>query len=158
MPRGPAGEHQPLVIEPRHQHLDAAVHSPEHVLGRHLAVLKDQLAGVGAAHAELVELLSGGEALEALLDQERGDAARAGGGIGLGVDDENVGLGAVGDPHLGAVQHVPVASPVRPGAHRDDVRAGIRLAHGERADVLAGDQFRQISPLLPLRAVAADSG
>ena len=47
--------------------------------------------------------------LQALLDQEGGDAARAGVRIGLGVDDERVGMRAVGDPHLGAVEHVAVA-------------------------------------------------
>jgi hypothetical protein len=57
MPIGPAGEHRALVVEPAHQHLRAAVQRAEHVLGRHLDVLEHQLAGVAAAHAELVELL-----------------------------------------------------------------------------------------------------
>ena len=35
----------------------------QHILGRHLAVLKHQLAGVAAAHAQLVQLLRGAEAL-----------------------------------------------------------------------------------------------
>jgi hypothetical protein len=65
----------------------------EHVLLRHLAILEHELAGVGAAHAELVELLVGREALHALLDQEGRDAARAGLRIGLGVDHEGLGDG-----------------------------------------------------------------
>ena len=71
-------QHRALVVEAAHQHVDALADLAQHVLGRHLAVLEHQLARVGAAHAQLVELLRGGEALEALLDQERGDAARAG--------------------------------------------------------------------------------
>ncbi len=57
MPSGPGREHRALVVEPAHQHIDAAAERAEHVLRGHLAVLENQLAGVGAAHAELVELL-----------------------------------------------------------------------------------------------------
>ena len=39
---------------------------------------------------------------------------------------------------------------------RDDVAAGARLAHGERADVLAGDQLGQVLLLLRVGAVALD--
>ena len=78
----------------------------------HQAVVEHQLAGGRAAHAELVELLRGGEAGVALLDDERGDAARARGRVGLGVDDDHVGIGAVGDPHLAAGEGVAVAALV----------------------------------------------
>ena len=43
-----------------------------------------------------------------LLDDEGGDAARARVRIGLGVDHQRVGVRPVGDPHLGAVEHVAV--------------------------------------------------
>src|SRR6185503_18850214 len=49
------------------------------------AILEHQFAGVGAAHAELVEFLRGGKSLHALFDDEGGHAARAGVEIGLGV-------------------------------------------------------------------------
>ena len=84
-------EHHALVVEAGHQHVDALADRAEHVLLRHLAILEHELAGVGAAHAELVELLRGREALEALLDQEGGDAARAGLRVGLGIDHEGLG-------------------------------------------------------------------
>ena len=40
---------------------------------------------------------------------EGGDAARAGFEVGLGVDHQHVGIRAVGDPHLVAVEHAAVA-------------------------------------------------
>jgi hypothetical protein len=57
-------------------------------LARHFDVVEHQLAGVAAAHAQLVELLRDGKALHALLDQEGRDAARAQLGLGLGVDHQ----------------------------------------------------------------------
>ncbi len=94
--------------------------------------------------------------LEALLDEEGGHAAGARRRIGLGIDDEHVGIGTIGDPHLRAVEHVAVTLLLRPQLHRHDVRAGAGLGHGERADMLAADQLRQVAPLLGLRAVLAD--
>src|SRR5262249_30167992 len=46
--------------------------------------------------------------------------------------------------------------PLRAGLHRDDIGAGARLGHGERADMLAGDELSEIAALLLVRAVAAD--
>ncbi len=57
----------------------------------------------------LSSLVPAREALEALLDDEGRHAARAHLGLGLGVDDQRVGVAAVGDPHLAAVEHVAVA-------------------------------------------------
>src|SRR3546814_13787015 len=90
------------------------------------------------------------------LHHEGGDAARPRLGIGLGVDHQGVGLAGVGDPHLAAVEDVAVALLVGAGAHADDVGAGAGLAHGQRAAVLAGDQLRQVAPLLLAAAVAAE--
>src|SRR5205823_3406496 len=65
-----AGEDRALVIESGHQHFHAVAFAAKDVLGGHLAVAKHELAGVRAAHAELVELLGGGEALHAFFDDE----------------------------------------------------------------------------------------
>ena len=156
MPKRAAREHDALVVEAAHQHGRALVDLAEHVVCGHLTVLEDQLAGVGAAHAELVQLLRGAKPVHAALDQERRDAARAGRGIGLGVDHQHLGVGAVGDPHLGSVQDVAVALLLGAGPHADHVRAGAGLAHGQRAHVLAADQLRQIALLLRVAAVAPD--
>src|SRR5262249_37890307 len=85
-----------------------------------------------------------------------GDAARAGIGIGLGVDHQHLGLRAVGDPHLVAVEDVTVALLLRARLHRDDVGPGARLGHGEPAHVLAGDELAEITALLIVAAVAAN--
>ncbi|OIQ86770.1 hypothetical protein GALL_313590 [mine drainage metagenome] len=152
----PGGEHRALVVEPAHQHAHAAADFAQHVGRRHFAVLEHQLAGVAAAHAELVEFLRDAEALEALLDDEGGDAFRAGGRIGLRVDDHGVGVGAVGDPHLAAVEHPDVAAALGAQLHADDVGAGARLAHRQRADVLAAEQLGQVACLQLGAAVAPD--
>src|SRR5262249_31333356 len=148
--------HHALVIEAGHQDGHAVPDAAEDVLRGNFAILKHQFAGVGAAHAELVELLRSRKALETLLDQKRRDAARADIGIGLGVDHQHLGLRAVGDPHLAAVEDVTVALLLRARLHRDDVGAGTRLGHGEPAYVLAGDELAEIAPLLIVAAVAAD--
>ena len=99
-PERPRRQHRALVIEARHQNVDAVADDAEHVVGRHLAILEHELAGVGAAHAELVEFLPGRKSLEAFLDDEGGDAARARGRVGLGIDHHGVGERPVGDPHF----------------------------------------------------------
>ncbi len=152
----PGGQHHALVVEAAHQHVDALADLAEHGLRRNFAVGEYELGGVGAAHAELVELGPLRKALHAALDDEGGDAARARGGIGLGVDDEGLGEGTVGDPHLRAIDDVAVALALGAGGHRDDVRARVRLRHRQRADMLAGDEFGQIARLLRVIAVAHD--
>ena len=78
-------QHRALVVEAAHQDVDALADLAQHVLGRDLAILEHQLAGRGAAHAHLVELLGHLETLAVGLDDEGGDAASPGGGIGLGI-------------------------------------------------------------------------
>src|SRR6266852_5134940 len=55
------GEHGALGVEALHEHGRSGVRLPEHVLPGDLAILEHELARVGAAHAELVELLRGRE-------------------------------------------------------------------------------------------------
>mmetsp|Transcript_26227 Transcript_26227/g.61964 ORF Transcript_26227/g.61964 Transcript_26227/m.61964 type:complete len:421 (+) Transcript_26227:5135-6397(+) len=151
-----AGQHGALVVQARHQHLGAVVDAAQHVLGRHLDILEHQLAGVAAAHAELVELLRDAETLHALLDQEGGHTPRAQLRLGLGVDDEGVGVRSVSDPHLAAVEDVVAALVLGAQLHADDVRAGAGFAHRQRADMLAADQLGQVFGALRVIAVALD--
>ena len=78
--------------------------------------------------------------------------------VGLRVDDQRVGVAAVGDPHLAAVEHVAIALRLGAQLHADHVRAGIRLAHRQRADVFAGDQLGQVLALLRLGCRCGGSG
>ena len=156
IPSGPPHEHQAFVIEARHQHPRPSIHAAQHVFLRHRAVAEDKFAGVGAAHAQLVQLLRGGETLESFLHNERGNAARRRGGIGLGVDDQRIRLRPIGDPHLAAVEDEEAVPLLGPQAHSDHVRAGLGFRHGQGADVFAADQFGQVLALLRLRALLGD--
>ena len=93
-------------------------------------------------------------ALEAAFDDEGRDALRAAPGLDRRVDHGGVGLRAVRDPHLGTVQDPAAVATLGARAHRDHVGARARLAHGERADVFAGDQPRQEALLLLVVAEA----
>src|SRR6266849_13974 len=121
----PAREHGAFVVQARHQHVYAAARLREDIFLRHFAVLEHELASVGAAHAQLVELLSGGKSPEAFFDDESAAAVR----------DESV-------PAI-----------FGPGFHRNDVRPRAGLGHGERADPIACDELRQIFELLSLAPV-----
>jgi hypothetical protein len=66
------------------------------------AVLKHEFAGIGATHAELVQLLVGGKALEALLNDERGDPFTALCWLRLGIDNKCVGSRPIRNPSSGS--------------------------------------------------------
>ena len=86
----------------------------------------------------------------------RRDAARAGIRIGLGIDDENIGVGTVGDPHLVAIENVATALVLRAQFHADHVGTGVGFAHSQCTHVFAGDQRGQVLPFLLLRTIATD--
>src|SRR3546814_11905081 len=124
---------------------DLAVERPHDVGFRNLAIGKDQLCGGAAAHPHLVDLLPDRKALHALFDDEGGDAARA--FARLRVDDQNIGLAAVGDPALGSVQKIAIALPLALELHRDHVRSAASFRHAARADMLSREQPGQLLPL-----------
>src|SRR4029453_5229087 len=74
----------------------------------------------------------------------------------LGVDDQGIGLGPVGDPELGAAEAIAVADLLGLQLHSDDVAARAGLAHGESADMFAADQLGEILLLLLRVGPAAD--
>ena len=76
-------------------------------VGRDRVVVEDQLGGIDALVAELFELAADREA-RALLGEEQAHAAvpRLGGRVGLDQQREALAVDAVGDPGLGAVDHV----------------------------------------------------
>ena len=126
------------------------------VLARDADALQDQLASGGRADAELVLLLAHREPGEVALHQEGGDPLVVLRGVHGGEDDEELGLGGVGDPELAPGQ-LPVVPAVRRAAgQRERVRAGARL--GER---VGADPFRsqtgEVARLL-LRVAPAQEG
>ena len=62
---------------------------------------------------------------------------------GVGEQADPVGLRAVGDPHLAAVDDVVVAVGARVGLDRGDVGAGAGLGDADAGDRIAGDRGRE---------------
>ena len=60
-------------------------------------------------------------------------------GSSLGVDDEDICVGSIGDPELGAVQQVapPVRLQLGSQLHADHVRARVRFTHRQCTHVFA---------------------
>ena len=147
----------PRHVERLHGGDEAGAFAPQAVLDRHAAILEDQLARGGGANAELVFLLAEAESRRALLDHDAGGAARALGGIGERDDGINLRFAAVGDPLLGAVEHVVVAVAEGGGADGRGVRARLRLGEREGRELLARGNVGQPALLL-LVAAGEDDG
>lgn len=88
--------------------------------------------------------------------EEGADALVTGGVAGTGEEQDDVGPGAVGDEHLGAVDDVVLPVADRTGGEPGRVGPGARLGETEAADRLAGGEPRQPLLLLPLIAPGRD--
>ena len=138
----------------------AALLGPHEVLPRDLAVVEDELAGVDPLVADLLELAHDPEPGKVLLHHEQAHAPVRGRGLRIGLDErgEDVSFDAVGDPHLGAVDHVAAVAKLCPGADPLQVRAAVGLGEGDRAAQLPARATREIAPLLRFGAEAFDGG
>ena len=103
--------------------------------------MEHQFACMAAAHAQLVEFLCDAETLHAFFNQECGDATGAEFGFGFGIDHQGIGVRAVGDPHLAAIENVVAAFVLGFELHADDVAAGIGFRHRQGAHMFATDEF-----------------
>ena len=109
---------------------------------RHAHVVEEQLRGVAAVHADLVDLLPRDAGrVHRHHDQALVLVRRAVAGVGQ--QAAPVGLHAVGDPHLAAVDDVVAAIAARRGLHRRHVAAAAGLADAQAGDHVAGDRRRQ---------------
>jgi hypothetical protein len=63
-------------------------------------------------------------------------------------DEDEIGMDAVGDEHLRAVEHIIIAIAPREGADRGDVGAGIGFGDGDRGDAGPGDYAGHPAPHL----------
>ena len=75
------------------------------------------------------------------------------GWIGLGSDDHEIGVDAVGDERLGSVEHVLVAVTDGGGGDAGQVGAGAGLGHRDRGDQLTRSDTRQPARRLLVVAV-----
>ncbi len=133
--------------------VEAVAFLPKDVLGGNAAVVEGQFRRVGGAPAMLVEGAGNGEAGGAFLDEEHGDRL-AGGAlrIGLGGDAVEVGVDAVGDEHLGAVEDEIVAVAAGGGADALHVGAGVGLGDADGGDGVARDDAGHVGGLLGVGA------
>src|SRR5271166_616185 len=92
------------------------------------------------------------------LDHHERDALGARARVGLGDDDDQVGVLAVGDEGLRAIEHVAIAGLPRRRAYALKVGPGAGLAHGDRAHELAAHELGQPAPPLLFRSVMQDVG
>src|SRR5207247_298468 len=88
------------LVERVDRDLVALTDGTEHVVGRDLDVVENELGRARRANAELVLLLPDAESLEPALDDECRDALVARCRIRVREDDVDLRFGAVGDPHL----------------------------------------------------------
>jgi hypothetical protein len=96
VPEWSSTQHKALEIKPFHENTRSAVDSAQDVLLRNKHVLEDKLARVGASHAEFVELARHREAGGCRVDDERRNALGCQLGLGLGVDDDIMGIRSLG--------------------------------------------------------------
>ena len=128
---------------------------PDQAVGGYPVVLEDELGGIDALVAELLQLAADTEARPFLGKEEaHAPVARTRLGVGLDQQREAGAVDAVGNPDLGAVHDIIAAVAPRGGADRLQVGAAIRLGEREAAPDLPGGEARQPGPLLLLRAEA----
>src|ERR1019366_3334497 len=135
--------------------LVSLAHVADDVLGGHLDVLERERERGGRADSELVLFLALVEALPLRLDEESGDALVALALVDAREDEEQLGLEAVRDPELAAVQEVAVA--LRRRRRREGERVGARpgLRQRIRGDLLLRE-LRKILFLQSRRGPAQD--
>src|SRR5262249_54269519 len=129
----------------------------DQVIGWDAIVLEDQLGGIDRLVAELLELAAHSEAgLLRRDEQAHALVARLGLRIGLYQPREAGAFDAVGDPGLGAVDHV--VFPVAPRGHADGLQVGAGIGLGQRqpAANFAAGKGREPAPLLRLGAELFD--
>ncbi|KAI6775665.1 hypothetical protein HG530_002423 [Fusarium avenaceum] len=136
------------LVKTLHKHSYATVNLAEDILRGHKDAVKHELAGVAATHAHLVELASAAEALALGVHNKGCDSLGGLLRLRLCVHHDNIGVRAIGDPHLGSVQHVATVYGLCCCPHTDNIAAGAGLGHGQRADTCTGDETRQVLLLL----------
>ncbi len=94
-------------------------------------------------HAHLVQVAAALKALHAAFHDQQRQRVGVFLRVGLGRDNNNVRVDAVGNIGLGTVQQEMVAHVLRVGAHARQVTARIGLGHGHGQDGISFDAARQ---------------
>ena len=155
---GLAGDTDTATVEGLHGEAEALAQLTQLAVFRDAAVLEDKLGGGAAADTHLLLLLADAEARVGLLDDEGADALGAEALVGHGDDDEHVGVAAVGDENLAAVEHPVVTVLDGDGLLAGGVGTGVGLGEAEGADPLAAGELGQVFHLLLLGAGLKDGG
>ena len=123
-----------------------------------LHALEENLRRVGRAHAELVELARNRDALRFHRHADQRFVAMFGTVAGIGEQAHPIGLSAIGDPHLAAIDDVIVAVRSRVGFDLGDVGAGAGFRHADAGDHIAGNRGREKLPAQGVRAEPGERG
>ena len=127
-----ARKHSTFKVKTTHEHIYAFAQPAKYPVCGHDAIFKDQLTGVRATHAELIEFLRHAKTRRVLVDQKSGDATRTCFDIIFCIDHNHIGIGSVSNPHFAPIEHPVITAKIGPGFHRHDIRACIGLTHGKR--------------------------
>ena len=138
-----AGADQAFFRQTLHEVFETLARQAEHIGFRHFHVVEEQLGGVLGFLAHLHEIAAALETVHAALDQEQGHVMGIVLRVGLGRHDHQIGIDAVGDIGLGAVQQPMVTAVFGVGAHTGQIAAGIGFGHGDGEDGFALHAARQ---------------
>ena len=128
----------------------------DEVLVGHAYVIEDHVGRGDAAKAHQLFLRTEAHARAFLLDDERADAFGAGVVAEPGVDEVEVGLAAVGDPALGAVERPGAVGLLGPSGHVGRGRTRVGLGDGDGHGDVAADDAGQQALLLLVRTYQTD--
>ena len=149
--RGDAGDRdrESLLRQVVDEVREALALDAEQVVDRHVDVGEEELGGVLRVQADLLEVATALEAVHAAFEHEQAHARVPLRRVGLDRGDHEVGVDAVGDERLGAVDDVVVAVADGGGAHRRRGRSrcparSCAIAVMSSPDAIPGSQRRPL--------------
>src|SRR5713226_3348120 len=107
-------------------------------------------------HAQFLQLARNRETRRLRLEDKSSNAATSRLRACFGVENYDIGDGAVGNEHFGAIDEVAAIYRTCCGADTHSVGARIRLCEPQCADHLSTGKAGQVFPLLFLRTIAQD--
>ena len=109
-------------------------------------------------HANFLQTLALLKAWHTTFDQQQAGAFCTGRRVGLGNNDDEICVPAIGDEGLRSIEHEVITSVEGGAADSLEVGSGSRLAHCDSADNFAAGHCRQIAFFLSVAAVAENVG